>query len=44
MFLLLVAPDLVHLLWLCMALFDLKFTDPLRKHWVLIFPTWDELS
>lgn len=44
MFLLLVAPDLVYHLWLCMALFDLKLTDPLRKHWVLIFPARDELS
>lgn len=44
MFLLLVAPDLVYHLWLCMALFALKLTDPLRKHWVLIFPARDELS
>lgn len=44
MFLLLVAPDLVYLLWLCRALFDLEFDDPLRKYWVLIFPAWDELG
>lgn len=38
MFLLLVALDLVYLLWLCMALFDLW------ENWVLIFPALDELS
>lgn len=43
MFLFWVAPNLVYLLWLCMALFDLEFADPLRKHWV-IFPARDELS
>lgn len=37
-------PDLVCLLCLCLALFDLEFADSLRKHWVLIFPAWDELS
>lgn len=41
---LLVAPDLVYHLWLCMAFFDLEFIDPLRKHRVFIFPARDELG
>lgn len=44
MFLPVVAPDLVCLSWLGMALFHLEFTDPLRRHWFLIFYSTHEPS